>query len=172
MVKNRPWWPRAPALLMPQRPYCCARCFCTRPLGGRGPARTREAWRPTPRGPPDTRAIGKQTLFLQRTFRGLCAATSLSAWRERNSLPNESRETFPKCTGPGRVPRPTCGSRSRAGARGPRGGCWALVSVQPPRVGTPKATGETGLQNMGALAAPPQQPPSSVPERGDPFLGK
>lgn len=47
---------------------------------------------------------------------GACAAPSLSAWRERDSLPNKSRETFPKHTGPGGAPRPTCSSCSRAGA--------------------------------------------------------
>lgn len=42
--------------------------------------------------------------FLRHTFRpahtqdGTCETTSLSAWREENSLPNKSRGTFPKHT--------------------------------------------------------------------------
>lgn len=76
-----------------------------------------------------------------------------------NYLPNESRETSPKRAGPG------WGTEALTGDAGP----WS--TVQPPRAGCPEGHRETGLQNMGAPAAPPQQPRGSVPEGGDPFWG-
>lgn len=76
-----------------------------------------------------------------------------------NYLPNESRETSPKRAGPGG------GTEALTGDAGP----WS--TVQPPRAGCPEGHRETGLQNMGAPAAPPQQPRGSVPEGGDPFWG-
>lgn len=72
----------------------------------------------------------------------------------------------------GRRAAPAAGLGHRRRARAPHRGCWALVSVQPLRAGCPEGHGETGLQNTGALAASPQQPHGSAPERGESFWGK
>lgn len=109
------------------------------------------------RGGRPTLTTGKQTLCFCGGRSGARAAPH--SQRGVNSLPNGSRETSPKRAGPG------WGTEALTGDAGP----WS--TVQPPRAGCPEGHRETGLQNMGAPAAPPQQPRGSVPEGGDPFWG-
>lgn len=128
-------------------------------------------------------------LFLRCTFQpahtrdGTCETTSLSAWREENSLPNKSRGTFPKHTrgwqGAKGNALPRCMQCPGRWVQGPGGGGghWFLLNC---RSGCPeghvRAQGNGTTEHWGPHSSAPAAPGLCyrcwLPEKRGSFWGK